>query len=417
MKIVFNHPTGNANVRAVVKSLAEAGLLFKFYTSLASFPNNVLDKLGGIKSFSELRRRSFEPLLQPYTQMYPWWEIGRTLAIKLQLNKLLQHEKGLFCIDNLYQKSDQYVASQLKNAVKMGANGVYAYEDAACKTFQMAKELDLRCFYDLPIAYWQTLRKLLTEEAERLPSWAITLEGGVRDSSSKLERKTKEFELADIVVVPSDFVKDSLPVSTNSKKIVVSHFGSPVQNENISLTNLFKVDYQRPLRVLFAGSMGQRKGLADLFAAMKLLKGYNIELVVMGSLLAPLEFYKEDFFDFVYEPVRSHGEVLKLMQTCDVFCLPSIVEGRALVMQEAMSQGLPLIITPNTGGSDLIVERETGFLVPIRSPQIIAEKLSWFIENKEALPEMAKASQIHAAKYTWEAYGKKIIQAIIKYFD
>jgi hypothetical protein len=80
-------------------------------------------------------------------------------------------------------------------------------------------------------------------------------------------------------------------------------------------------------------------------------------------------------------------------------------------MQEAMSQGLPLIITPNTGGSDLIVEGETGFLVQIRRPDLIAEKIAWFADHREALPEMAKASQRKAAQYTWEAYGAAVARA------
>jgi glycosyltransferase involved in cell wall biosynthesis len=101
------------------------------------------------------------------------------------------------------------------------------------------------------------------------------------------------------------------------------------------------------------------------------------------------------------------------MQTCDVFCLPSIVEGRALVMQEAMSQGLPLIITPNTGGEDLIKpDGSTGFLVPIRSPEMIAEKLSWLLDNRPATMEMGKKAKQYATEYTWKKYGDRIISEI-----
>jgi glycosyltransferase involved in cell wall biosynthesis len=104
------------------------------------------------------------------------------------------------------------------------------------------------------------------------------------------------------------------------------------------------------------------------------------------------------------------------MQTCDVFCLPSIVEGRALVMQEAMSQGLPLIITPNTGGEDLIKQDgSTGFLVPIRSPEIIAEKLHWMLDNRAATMEMGQKAKQYAAEYTWKKYGNGIINAIKEY--
>jgi glycosyltransferase involved in cell wall biosynthesis len=100
------------------------------------------------------------------------------------------------------------------------------------------------------------------------------------------------------------------------------------------------------------------------------------------------------------------------MRTCDVFCLPSIVEGRALVMQEAMSQGLPLLITPNTGGEDLVEEGRTGFLVPIRSPEAIAEKLTWFLNNRAAIPEMGYLAQQQAARYTWESYGTQVFTGL-----
>jgi glycosyltransferase involved in cell wall biosynthesis len=100
------------------------------------------------------------------------------------------------------------------------------------------------------------------------------------------------------------------------------------------------------------------------------------------------------------------------MLSCDVLILPSIVEGRALVQQEAMACGLPLIVTRNAGGEDLIVEGETGFLVPAGSPAAIAEKIEWFLENRGKLPGMRTAVRAKAAELTWPAYGDKILHAI-----
>ena len=249
------------------------------------------------------------------------------------------------------------------------------------------------------------------EEALRLPGWAPTLKGGIQDSPKKLERKTQELQLADIVVGPSSFVEDSLPGWAKEKKIIMAPFGSPEpapQQEKNSRT-----DFTKPLRVLFVGSMSQRKGLGDLFAAMRLLNRLDIELVVMGSPEAPMEFYRKEYPHFTYEAGRPNAQVLELMRTCDVFCLPSIVEGRALVMQEAMSQRLPLIITPNTGGADLIQQDgSTGFLIPIRSPEAIAEKLTWLLHNRAAVVEMGIHAQLHAAAYTWKKYGDSIINTL-----
>jgi glycosyltransferase involved in cell wall biosynthesis len=163
------------------------------------------------------------------------------------------------------------------------------------------------------------------------------------------------------------------------------------------------------LRVLFAGSMTQRKGLADLFAAMKLLRRRDVELVVMGMPVAPMRFYRRQYGGFTYESPRPRQDVLDLMRTCDVLALPSIVEGRALVQQEAMSQGLPIIITPNTGGEDLVVEGETGYVVPIRAPEVIAARIDALAEDRDLARMMGENAQRMSARYSWERYADTIL--------
>jgi glycosyltransferase involved in cell wall biosynthesis len=145
---------------------------------------------------------------------------------------------------------------------------------------------------------------------------------------------------------------------------------------------------------------------------MKLVASKEIELVIMGSLLRPLAWYREQFPRFIYEPPRPHRDVLRLMRTCDVLILPSIVEGRALVQQEAMACGRPLIVTKNAGGDDLIAEGETGFLVPIRAPEAIAEKINWYATNRASISGMAIAAQRRASELTWHSYGEKVLAAI-----
>jgi glycosyltransferase involved in cell wall biosynthesis len=132
----------------------------------------------------------------------------------------------------------------------------------------------------------------------------------------------------------------------------------------------------------------------------------------MGSLLQPIRFYREQCANFIYEGPRDHDAVLRLMLSCDVLVLPSIVEGRALVQQEALACGLPLIVTRNAGGEDLIVEGETGFLVPPGDPSALAEKIDWFVQNAAQLPAMRLAARAKSAELTWPAYGEKILHAI-----
>jgi glycosyltransferase involved in cell wall biosynthesis len=407
--VLFAHPTGNANVRAALMGLFEAGMLKEFHTTIATYPGNLWDFLGRCPGGRELKRRTYAECLRPVTVQHPARELGRMLANRVKWRSLTRHETGVFCIDAVYQAQDRMAAKRLRKFPKL-CGGVYMYEDGALETFVAAKELNMRRVYDLPIAYWETRTALLAEEARRLPAWNVTLGGGVSDSEPKLQRKSRELELAEVIICPSQFVAKSIPPSAQAgKKIVVAPFGSP---EPLAEKNGLAAGGGRKLRVLFAGSMSQRKGLGDLFAAMRLLNRSDVELVVMGSPQASMEFYRGEFGGFTYERSRPHAAVLKLMQSCDVFCLPSLVEGRALVMQEAMSQGLPLIITPNTGGEDLIDEGVTGFLAPIRRPDLIAEKIAWFADHRGLIPAMSHAAQKKAAQLTWEAYGRIVAGAV-----
>ncbi|MEY2503937.1 MAG: hypothetical protein QOG27_217 [Verrucomicrobiota bacterium] len=406
--ILLTHPFGNTNVRAVLAALERAGLLAKFVTTLGWSKNSPLVKASPANLRAQMMRRGYD-LPSQKIRAYPAREILRLLAGKLAQDWLTKHETGSASLDQLWNGLDRVGAEYLKkNHSRLKIRGIYAYEDGALRSFEAARELGLRRIYDLPIAYWETAQRLLREEARRYPDWEPTL-GGTRDSEEKLARKTRELDLAETVICPSAFVFDSLPDEARlSKKCIVAPFGSPpaIERSNKSRPT------DGPLRLLFAGALTQRKGLADLFAAMKLVRSSQVELVVMGSPVLPMSFYRNAFADFAYESPRPHPAVLRLMRTCDVLVLPSIVEGRALVQQEAMACGLPLIATRNAGGEDLIIEGKTGFLVPAGAPETIAQKIDWFLENRGQLPGMSSAARAKAAELTWPAYGDLILHAI-----
>jgi len=404
--VLLTHPFGNANVRAVLAALDRAGLLARFVTTLGWSQNSY--PILTAKMRGRLRRNYALPADK--IDIHPFRESVRLLAGFVRVRGLTAHESGWASIDRVWQSLDREAARRLRHGeYGPDVRAVYAYEDCAERLLATARDLGLKRVYDLPIAYWETTQRLLRDEALRYPDWEPTL-GGTRDSESKLSRKTRELALAELVICPSRFVLESLPEEARAKKrCLVAPFGSPVvrSNEERSTTRS-----AGPLRVLFVGALTQRKGLADLFAAMKLIDSAAVELVVMGSTLRSLTWYRDQFPDFIYEPPRPHREVLRLMQSCDIFVLPSIVEGRALAQQEAMACGLPLIATQNAGGDDLIVEGKTGFLVPIRSPESIAEKISWCAANRSHISGMRIATQERARDFTWRSYGESILAAI-----
>jgi glycosyltransferase involved in cell wall biosynthesis len=402
--VLLSHPTGNAFVREVALSLENSGVLGEFHTSIASCGGNIFEKLSRLPGLGEIRRRSMPARLRPKLKLHPLREAFRLALARLGPNASAVWGNGFCGIDAIYSSLDHAVSRRVGSG---NFRAVYCYEDGALETFRAAKACGLKCIYDLPIAYWKAARRLLAEEAERLPEWACTLDG-LRDQKEKLQRKDDELFLADTVVVPSNFVRDSLPQDVlEQKHIVVVPFGSPEVMERTRV-----VRGAGPLKILFAGSMTQRKGLGDLFLAMTKLDPKCFELHVLGAPAVGIDFYQRQTSGFIHHSTRSNLEVLELMRSCDVFVLPSIVEGRALVQQEAMSCGLPIIVTKNAGAEDLLEDGKAGFLVPIRSPEAIAEKLEILNRDRGLLASMSSAAKEKANQLTWASYRVKISEVV-----
>ncbi len=391
------HPTGNTFVRALLQGLERRGLLETFQTTLGW-------------AGSETGRRIY-PIPTEKLKRHPAREL-----LRLTLNPIIREfgnpRLASSLTDWVYRGLDKSAGRDLAIAATRGLRCVYAYEDGALDLFRAAGECGVRRCYDLPIAFWETTHRLLSEEAERRPDWAVTL-GAPDDSKKKLERKTAEITLADVIVCPSHFVARSIPKRFRTEqRILVVPFGTPPIHPTVAPPSV-----NRPLRVLFAGTLSQRKGLADVFDAVSMLDKGTITLTLLGAALLPLSFYRKRGPEFTYAPPRNHEGVLKLMREMDLLVLPSIVEGRALVQQEAMAMGLPVIATPNAGAEDLITDGKTGFLVPIRNPEMIAERLYWCVTHRKELREMGFMAAESASALTWESYSEKIIDGLTRPSD
>ena len=405
--VVLSHPTGNTFVRAAARALHASGLLHVFHTTVVAPHERALSALPSMLR-RRLARRRFDGIPRELIATYPWREAARQVASILRVRHQLGSDAPAG-VDSVYESFDRHVSRHVgRLPERTPVSSVYCYEDAAEHTFRMAHTRGLACVYELPIAYWQTTQQLLHEEADRWPAWRATLYG-IDDSREKLDRKVRELELATTVVVPSRFVLQSLPRDVRAqKRCILAPFGSPAPAPESAEPTC----QAGRLRILFVGAMTQRKGLADLFAAMRLLNRPDVELVVMGTPLMAVSFYRSHNVEFIYEPPRPHDDVLALMRTCDVLVLPSVVEGRALVQQEALASGLPLLVTPNAGGDDLVDEGQTGFLVPIRDPEALADRIAWFADHRADLPAMRRFARRKAADTSWTQYEAHVREAV-----
>lgn len=390
--VLLSHPTGNAPVREAAGALAEAGMLGEFHTTLAFFSR---------RWPGELRRRIYPEVLRKSTRRHPWREAGRLAARRLGWGSLTRHESGWCSVDAVYRSLDRKVAKALdpkKNPA------VYCYEDGALETFRTAERLGIRRIYDLPIGYWRAARRILSEEADRRPEWACTIEG-LRDSPEKLSRKDEELGMANRIVVASSFTAQTLgdcPFPISAVSMAAYGAGLPCEEQPIDRRN-------GPLRVLFVGSLSQRKGIADVFESVRAV-GRHAELTVIGRKTSvsckPLD---EALARCRWIPSMPHALILKEMRASDVLLFPSLFEGFGLVVVEALSQGLPVITTSHTCGPDVLEDGVEGFLVPTSNPLSITEKLELLACERDRRETMREAARRKALKISWANYRRRIV--------
>jgi starch synthase len=405
--VVMAHPTGNPNVRSDLRALEGAGSLAAFYTTIGlSSSVTRLAWPAGLRR--ELSRRTFGEVSSAKIVTNPYRELVRLAACRLHLRALTRHEAGWASVDAVYHALDRRLAWDLAVG-KAEADTVYAYEDGALESFKAARRLGLRKVYHLPIAYWRLLHELLEEERERRPDWASTM-AGLLDSAAKHRRKDQELEEADCVIVASSFSRDSLArCSHPPRRIEVVPYGAPPAADGQPLR---VIESGRRLRALFVGNLGQGKGLADLHEAMEQVRSL-VTLTLVGSRPAQeCPALERVIQAHRWIPPVPHARVLELMAQHDVLVLPSLAEGFGLVITEALSRGLPVITTFHSGASDLVTGGREGFIVPIRDPDAIADRLTRLAEDRDLLAAMSVAALETARANPWQRYEERVVEIV-----
>ena len=400
--ILLSHPTANQNVRQTALALAEARLLEEFWTCVNWKENGFLDKYLPVppRVRRELRRRSFPRELKPFVRTFPWREWGRLLSGQLGLTRPTRNETSPFSMDAVYFSLDNRVARRLSSDRPIRA--VYAYDNGALESFRAAKNHGMKCIYEHPIVYWRKVREYQREEAELHPEWASTL-GALGDSEAKLARKDQELALADVIIAPSTFSRDSLAGAPDlNAPVRVIAYGAPTVNWHLKAA-----EHSAQLRVLFVGALSQAKGLGYLLETARHLER-QIQLTLIGHRVSAVMPEQKVLERYRWIPSLSHDEILLQMTQHDVLVLPSLHEGFALVILEAMAQGLVVITTPHTAGPDIIDDGVDGFIVPIRSAEAIEERLTRLLMDKNLLADMKLAARRKAEILPWQTYRQQL---------
>lgn len=281
------------------------------------------------------------------------------------------------------ESGQQFCQTILERGLGM-ADTVYGFNTAALELFKHAKGRGIRCILDQTIAERSYVNMLLSEEYSRWPDASIVPFSISTADKALVERERQEQNLADYILCGSSFVKHSLVQSgVDAGKIFVVPVGRIKTDPSVSVTVNENMTRRAndPLRILFAGSVGLRKGVPYLLEALKRIEG---EIPFVCKIAGTVELCPE--FIEKYSGVSqflgrvNRSAMAELYAWADVFVLPSICEGSAMVVYEALHYGLPVITTENAGS--VVSNTAENRVVQIRNSDAIAAALKYFFETE-----------------------------------
>lgn len=337
----------------------------------------------------KLRDESGIPREKIFT--YPWlqsfymsrWRIG------LEGWEWLKKETAWMAHETL----DRHVAGQIKEPTTL-----IALSGSGLCAGKAAKKLGGNYICDRGSSHISFQNQILKEEYKR---WRIPFTGV---DPRMIEKEEKEYEFADRITIPSEFVRQSfLSKGVPARKLVKISYGARLDR--------FQKTGECPenkFRVLWVGNVSVRKGFFDLLTAFHKLDHPQKELLVAGPVPAEV---KNRLSSFPLEGVTFLGMVPNyslpnIYSTAHVFVLPSIEEGLAMVQGEALACGCPVIATKHAGAEDLFTDGKEGFIVPIRSPEEICNRLQQLADDPQLRNNMSEAA-IRRVKDLkgWNTYG------------
>ncbi|MCC4214253.1 glycosyltransferase family 4 protein [Leeuwenhoekiella parthenopeia] len=228
---------------------------------------------------------------------------------------------------------------------------------------------------------------------------------------SFLEREFDEYELADYILIPSDFVAQTFTNNgIDKEKLLIIPYGFSHAKFELTISN----KNRKRNVVLFVGQLSARKGVGVLIDAFSKLYEENdsIELWLVGAKTNGFSYDLNKPF-IKYFGVLRRQELLDKYLTASIFCLPSFEEGLALVLTEANYLGLPIIATRNTGIENLVdIDDENYVLFEQGNATELALKIDKMLkkESSDFNPALRKSD----SSFEWEKYVDQLINLLEK---
>ena len=250
-------------------------------------------------------------------------------------------------------------------------------------------------------AHIRTQARLLREEEQR------TRKSQDRPSAWMVAREEREYSAADRIVVLSSFAYDTFVAEgVDPDRLIVLPLGASLARfrpaPDVVRERCRRILSGRPIRVLFVGTLSFRKGAWDLSSVVRRLVQEGFEFTCVGPRLPEVSEIVSGLKGLTsFRPKVLEEQLVAEYAAGDVFMFPTIEDGYAQVLAQAAASGLPILVTTNCSGPDLVREGMNGWILPIRSPEAFVERLRWCAAHRRELAAMVERTYLEFQPRDW----------------
>lgn len=380
---------------AVSLMFYEAGLLQRFYTDYWHDNRNFVIKIILEWLSDRVKARNLDQI--------PASKVTDFLQLSIEYSRALSKAEDREDETATFLKYGRIFGKLCaKKLERESADIIYAFNTAALEIFQSAQKKNTIRVLEQTLVPRITEYEILNDEYQ---NYGLTYHHGDFEKLY-IEREKEEWKLADLIICGSQFVKKSLITQgVTDEKIEVVPYG---YDSGSRLDDKVKNRNLTPLRCLFAGNGGIRKGLLYAVEAIKISE-VDATLTVAGSLESGLYDGYKSLNSVAFLGTVKRDKMHDLYNDHDIFILPSLCEGSATVIYEALSYGLPVICTENCGS--VITDGVEGFIVPVKRSEEIADAITK-LSDSDRYKEMSRNAFETASQYTVTRYKQRLLSTL-----
>lgn len=409
MKIIVAHE-GKQHSFRTAEALLQKGYLFKYITTIYDKPHSLTRMVKWLlRGDAKKKCASHRTETLPDDMVVQYCEgIG---LLRLFLSKIpFLYKYFPHYYDWLHDSFGKKVA---EFAIKNNVDAVIMYDTNANECWKILKERapQIKRILDVSIANRLFMKENFIKDMGQTHDASIKEEQIYLWNENNCKRFLEEIKDSQYFLIASNVVKRSMMFSgVKEEQMFMAPYGVDCSKFNFVQKQPLKL----PLKLVYVGQVTYRKGIHHLLKVMDRFSENDVELYLAGGYSEATPFVQDyknrkniHFLGFVTRDVLA-----SLYQKSDVFVFPTLGEGYGMVILEALSCGVPCIVSDLAGGDDAIVEGYNGFKFKAGDDDDLYNKILWFINHPDILPEMSLNSRKSVENQTWQSYYDCVVKAV-----